>query len=84
MKLETTKHGLPSLARSFCTLIFGTGIGMLLAVAVISEDNRKVFDFHYYVIAGLLVWGSGVLRSMVGLLRPKKPEKELVDQKRAD
>lgn len=81
MKLGITKNDLPAIARSFCTLICGAGIGMCLAVAFVAKEDRSAFHFSYYVTAWLLVLGGSVLRSMADLLCRKSAEKNLINEK---
>ena len=82
MKLGITKDDLPHIARSFCTLISGAGVGMMLAVAFIPKDDRKIFQFQYFVAAYLLVVGGAVLRWLIDWICTKRTKNELVDEKR--
>lgn len=36
-------------------MIAGAGVGMLLAIAFIPEDDRRIFKFHYFVTSGILI-----------------------------
>lgn len=76
-----SKDDLPTIARSFCTLICGAGVGMFLAVAFVPKDDRDVFHLSYFVTAWLLILSGSVLRSMTGLLRRKDAEKNVVHEK---
>lgn len=78
MKLGITKDDLPDIARSFCTLISGAGVGMVLAVAFIPKDDRKILQFQYFVVAQLLGIGGGLLRWLIGWICTKRAEKDLV------
>jgi hypothetical protein len=81
MKLGITKDQLPLMMNHVCVLISGAGIGMFLAVAFIPEDDRKIFPFHYFVTAWVLVIGGSILRSsIVNWLRPKKAKEDLFDE----
>ena len=72
MKLGITKEDLPDIARSFCTLISGAGVGMIIAVAFIPKDDRKIFQFQYFVVAQLLGVGGAVLRWLIDWIRSKR------------
>ena len=77
MKLGITKEQLPAALRHLGVMISGAGIGMFLAVAFIPEDERKIFYFHYFVTAYILVFVGSVVASF----RRKKTGKDLVDDK---
>lgn len=81
MKPGITKDDLPDIARSFCTLIFGAGVGMILAVAFIPKEDRKVFQFQYFVVAQLLGVGGAVLRCLIGWICTKRAKKDLGHEK---
>lgn len=72
MKLGISKEDLPDIARSFCTLISGAGVGMIIAVAFIPKDDRKIFQFQYFVVAQLLGVGGAVLRWLIDWIRSKR------------
>jgi hypothetical protein len=78
MKLGITKEQLPAAVRYFGGMISGAGIGMFLAIAFIPEDDRKIFHFHYFVTAWILI----CVGSIIGSFRQKKSEKDLDNDKR--
>jgi hypothetical protein len=51
---------------------------MILAVAFIPKDDRKIFQFQYFVVAQLLGLGGAILRWLIDWIRCKKAEKDLV------
>ena len=81
MKLGITKDDLPDIARSFCTLISGAGVGMFLAVGFIPKDDREIFQFQYFVVAQLLGVGGAILRWLIDWIRSRRVEKGLGHEK---
>jgi len=81
MKLGITKDDLPDIARSFCTLISGAGVGMFLAVGFIPKDDRKIFQFQYFVVAQLLGVGGAILRWLIDWIGSRRAKKDLGHEK---
>ncbi len=50
---------------------------MILAVAFIPKDDRKIFQFQYFVVAQLLGVGGAVLRWLIDWIRSRRAEKDL-------
>jgi len=62
-------------------MIAGAGIGMLLAVAFIPEDDRKIFHFHYFVTAWILILVGPIVANLAKLIRQNQQQKDLIDEK---
>jgi len=85
MKLGITKQQLPEMAqttlRYFGGMIAGAGIGMFLAVAFIPEDDRKIFRFHFFVTAWILICAGPLVANLAKLVRQSQQQKDLIDEK---
>ncbi len=81
MKIGISKGDLPAIARSFCTLICGAGVGMFLAVGFVPKDDRGIFHFSYFVTALALAFGGSVLRSIIDSVRQKDVDQTTVHEK---
>jgi len=81
MKLGITKKELPILAERYLRyiggMIAGAGIGMMLAVGFVPEDDRKLFRMRYYVIAFAFLCVGAVIGGIVAdFIRRKTAVKE--------
>ena len=76
MKLGMTKDDLPHIARSFCTLISGAGIGIFLAIWLIPKEERKIFILSFFVTSQVVIAVGSILRSLLDWYCSRKPEEK--------